>query len=166
MKIIATYQNHLFDSKHHAVLSLNVANYQHTQMLSTLDQDKIYQIEIKERKSKRSIEQNALMWSLLHELEKATREPAFDWYVKALIDTGAECVYIVAPKGSKDILMNSYRAVVPVCKRMIVNPVENKETEGIMYRCFVGSSKFNVSQMNELIDTVLRYCDECDIEVD
>lgn len=134
--------------------------------MDELEEDIEYSIEIKPIKSKRSIQQNRLMWELLHELEKKTREPAFDWYVKAIQSTGAKATYVVAPKGSRDVLLHSYRAVKAICKRMIVNPETEKETEGIMYACYEGSSKFSVTEMNELIETVLMFCAELEIETE
>lgn len=160
MKIIATYIKHLFDNKHHAELTFKVANYKHTQMLNELDSDKIYQIEIKERKSKRSLEQNRLLWAMLHELEKVSNEDMMLWYIHALTECGAKFDYVLGTDEIKDNLIGAFRAVRLVGKRM----VGDKELN--MYKCFYGSSKMNVSEMNKLIDIVLRYCAEYDIDTD
>jgi len=160
MKIIGTYIKHLFDSKHHAELTFKIANYRHTRILDELDVDKVYSIEIKERKSKRSIEQNRLMWQLLHDLEKVTRESAMDWYIKALMETGAVTDYVWGTEATENTLKLTFRAV------QRVKPYTIKNTSGWLYRVIVGSSKFNVEEMNRLIDTVIRYCCEHDIEVE
>ena len=137
-----------------------IANYRHTRILDELDVDKVYSIEIKERKSKRSIEQNRLLWQLLHELEKVTREPAMDWYIKALMETGAKVDYLWGTEATENTLKLTFRAV------QRVKPYTIKNTSGWLYRVIVGSSKFNVEEMNRLIDTVIRYCCEHDIEVE
>ena len=129
-------------------------------MLNELDDSKEYKIEISEIKSKRSLEQNKLMWELLHRLEIKTRETAMSWYIKALVDTGAKFDYIWATEKTEDSLKKQFRAVERV------KPYKIKDSEGWLYRVIVGSSKFNVSEMNELLDTVIRYCNNWDIQVE
>ncbi len=160
MKINARYSKHLFDKRHHAELTLIVPNYRHTIMLDELDCDKNYIVEIKEVKSQRSIEQNKLLWALLHALEKHTKEVAMDWYIKALIDTGAQTEYLWATEKTEDGLKKQFRAIQRVKPHKIGN------SDGWLYRVFIGSSKFNISQMNELLDTVIRYCNEHDIDTE
>ena len=41
-----------------------------------------------------------------------------------------------------------------------------KDTDGFLYRVIVGSSKFNIEEMTRLIETVLRYCVEHNIETE
>lgn len=165
MKVHARMKDLLYSTRGATVL-FDISNYQHQQYLLELEQDVDYTLEIKKVKSKRSLEQNALLWKLLHMLEIKSREEAMDWYIKALIETGAKCTYIAAPQGSEKQLMLAYRAVQQVCTRLIVNPETKKETEGIMYRCFIGSSKMSVEEMTNLIETVLRYCQELGIQTE
>ena len=160
MKVVGKYIKHLFNQKHHAELTFLISNYRHTQMLNELDDSKEYRIEISEIKSKRSLEQNKLMWELLHRLEIKTRETAMSWYIKALVDTGAKFDYIWATEKTEDSLKKQFRAVERV------KPYKIKDSEGWLYRVVVGSSKFNVSEMNELLDTVIRYCNNWDIQVE
>ena len=58
------------------------------------------------------------------------------------------------------MLKKSFRAV------QRVKPHKIKDSEGWLYRVIVGSSKFNIAEMNELIDTVLRYCAEHNIDTE
>jgi hypothetical protein len=160
MKVVAQYKGHMFDDKHHKELRLLVSNYQHMKYLDDLELDKQYSIEIKEIKSKRSINQNSLLWELLHKLEQHTHEPAIDWYVKSLIDTGAIAEYVWAMEKTEDSLRKQFRAVIRV------KPHKIGDSDGWLYRVIVGSSKFNVEEMNRLIDTVLRYCNEHNIDTE
>ena len=160
MKIVGKYIKHLFDRKHRAELTLLIPNYRHTLQLDELDQSKDYRIEIKEVKSARSLEQNRLLWSLLHALEEHTREVAMSWYIKALVDTGAVVDYVWGTEETEITLQQSFRAV------QRVKPHTIKDTQGWLYRVIVGSSKFNIQQMNYLIDTVIRYCNEHNINVE
>jgi len=158
MKIIAKYIKHLFNSKHQAELTLLVENYRHTSYLDELDDSIEYSIEIKPVKSKRSIQSNKLLWSLLHQLEIVTHELAIDWYIKALVDTGAKIDYIWGATKTEDTLNKSFRAIQRVKYEKM------KKLDGYWYRVIVGSSKFNTEEMNRLIETVLRYCTEHNIE--
>jgi len=101
-----------------------------------------------------------MLWALLHQLEIETRELAMDWYVKALVDTGAVVDYVWGTADTETTLKKSFRAVIKV------KPYKIKDTEGWLYRVIVGSSKFNVEEMNKLIDTVLRYCNEHNIDTE
>jgi hypothetical protein len=160
MKIVGKYIKHLFDRKNHAELTFKITNYRHCAYLDELDCEKDYSIEIKEVKSARSLEQNRFLWALLHALEIKTRELAMDWYVKALTDTGAKVDYVWGTEDTEHTLKQSFRSV------QRVKPYQIKETQGWLYRVIVGSSKFNIQEMNELLDTVIRYCNELGIETE
>ena len=73
MKIIGNFKDLLQDSTGKGIVSFLVSNFSHKTQLSTLEKDKTYSIEIKEVKSKRSIEQNRYMWALLHEIDVAIK---------------------------------------------------------------------------------------------
>ena len=158
MKIVAKYLGHLYDNKHNAELRLRIDNYRHQQYLDELDCDKEYRVEIKEAKSKRSLEQNRFLWALLHALETKSKELAMDWYIKALCDTGAVVDYVWGTEDTENTLKQSFRAV------QRVKPYQIKDSNGWLYRVIVGSSKYNVSEMNELLDTVMRYCHNWEID--
>ena len=160
MKINAKYTKHLYNQKSQAEVTFLIENYRHTQMLNELSDDKVYAIEIKERKSKRSINQNAFLWAMLHELDKHTSEDMMYWYIMALTDTDSKHEYLLGIDSIEQSLMSVFRAVKKVGKRQ----VDGKELS--MFKCFYGSSKMNVKEMNELIDTVLRYCAELNINVE
>ena len=49
-----------------------------------LNQEKEYDIEIKENKSKRSIGQNRYMWALIHEISKEQAMDDLDVYIQVL----------------------------------------------------------------------------------
>ena len=137
MKVHAKIDNIILDTKHVAHLNLLVSNYRQAHELLNLDNDKLYTVELKEVKSQRSILSNRYMWALLAELERVTKEPAFDWYVKALIQTGAVVDYVWGTVDTEETLKKSFRAVVKV------KPYKIKDSDGWLYRVIVGSSKFN-----------------------
>lgn len=166
MKYHATVENILLDNHNQTHITLKVANYRESHELSSLQFDnKVYAIDMRERKSKRSIDQNRLLWKMLGELEKVSGESMMNWYIKSLIDCNAKPEYLVGSEELFASLVLVFRAVKPIGKRMILND-KGEEVEGIIYQCFIGSSKFNVQEMNKLIDVVLGYCAELDIRTD
>lgn len=160
MKLIAKYIKRLYNDKQQAEVSFLVENYRHASYLNELEQDVEYSVEIKKVKSARSIQSNKFLWAMLHQLEKVTRELAIDWYIKALVDTGAKIDYIWGATKTEDILKKSFRAIQQV-KFAQMNGID-----GNWYRVIVGSSKFNQEEMTMLLDTVIRYCVEHNIETE
>ena len=160
MKIHAKLNSKIVDQDNHAHLGLLITNYRHVAWTEELELDVDYVVEIKKAKSKRSLNQNALLWKLLHELERVTREIAMDWYIKALTETGAVVDYVWGTNDTEETLKKSFRAVQKV------KPHKIKDSDGWLYRVIVGSSKFNIAEMNTLLDTVIRYCNEHDIETE
>ena len=160
MKIVAKYQGHLFDNKHRAELRLRIDNMRHCSYLDELDETKEYRVEIKEVKSKRSLEQNKFLWALLRALEIKTKETAMDWYIHALEETSAKFEYLWATEQTEDSLKKQFRAI------QRIKPHRIKESDGWLYKVFIGSSKFNISEMNELLDTVIRYCHNWEIDIE
>ena len=49
-----------------------------------LDMDKLYVVEIKEPKSKRSLEQNKMLWQLIHAIAKETHQDDMEVYCACL----------------------------------------------------------------------------------
>ena len=160
MKLIAKYIKRLYNDKQQAEVSFLVENFRHASYLNELEQDTEYAIEIKPIKSKRSLQSNKMLWALLHLLEIETRELAIDWYIKALVDTGAVIDYIWVAERIEDAIRKSFRALIRVKHE------QQKNVDGHWCRVIVGSSKFNIAEMNKLIDTVLRYCAEHNIDTE
>lgn len=160
MKIIAKYIKHLFNTKHQAEVTLLIENYRHCAWLDELLVDTEYSVEIKQVKSKRSLQQNKYMWALIRELALKTREVDLDIYIKLLEETNAKFEYIWAMAKTEETLRKSFRAI----KR--IKPHKIKETDGFLYKCYVGSSKFNVEEMNHLLEALIVWCIEEGIETD
>lgn len=160
MKLTAKYKTKIIDSTNHAHLTLLIENYRQVGYLNELEPDMEYTIEIKPAKSKRSIAQNSFLWALLHELELATKQDMMEWYCYALEESNAQYEYILGIDGIEKQLMNAFRAVRKIGKRMV------KDKEVMMYKCYYGSSRFTIKEMNELLDTVLRYCAEHNIDTE
>ncbi len=145
-------------------LTISIDNYRNQQLIKELDKEKTYRIQFEEVKSKRSIEQNKLMWKLIHDISQAINgslandEDDWEIYLQALEKAGAKYEYIAClPEGEK-ILKEQFRAV------KFMNSFEHKGKTFNQYKVYYGSSKFNSSEMNTLINTIMDMAAECGVD--
>ena len=125
-----------------------------------LDITKEYVIEIKELKSSRSIQQNKYMWALIHEISEVQEMDEMEVYIQALEECNAKYEYVLAQEEAEDKLKKSFRAV------KIIRPQDYKGKQFYVYKCFLGSSKFTVTEMKQLIDVIVSWCGELNISTD
>lgn len=125
--------------------------------LLKLNMDKLYVCEVKEPKSKRSLEQNKLLWLLVHKIAKATYQDDNTIYCTALERADAKSDYVITATDIEDNLRKSFRGV----KFVRMQEVNGKEC--YVYKVFIGSSKMNTAEMNELLEIVFQMCSELGI---
>lgn len=163
MKITGTLRD-TFRTQNGGIVTFDLANFRHVEMLKELQADKLYSIEIKEAKSKRSLQQNAYLWALLSEIDKKVNgERSNDeWsiYIEALERAGAKCEYIGAFPETETALKENFRAIKKIKK------IDLNGKSGWMFKVFLGSSKMDKAEMGELIDTVLDMAVEVGIDTD
>ena len=122
-----------------------------------LDMDKLYTIEIREPKSKRSIEQNKMLWQLIHAIAKQQHQDDMEVYCALLERADALSDYIITAYDMEDELRKCFRGVRFVRKQ----EVNGKDCN--IYKVYIGSSKMNTKEMTELLDITLQLCGELNI---
>ena len=125
-----------------------------------IDTTKTYNLELKEIKTKRSLQQNKLMWSLIRKIashDDMQQEPE-EIYISALEEANLKCTYLLAPKEAEDELKRNFRAV------KVVRPEQYKGRDMIVYKCFLGSSKLNTKEMSQLIEIIKYWAEDLGIE--
>ena len=122
-----------------------------------LDMDKLFVVEIKEPKSKRSLEQNKMLWQLIHAIAKETHQDDMEVYCSLLERADALSDYIITAYDMEDELRKCFRGVRFVRKQ----EVNGKECN--IYKVYIGSSKMNTKEMTELLDITLQLCGELGI---
>jgi hypothetical protein len=122
-----------------------------------LDMKKLYTVEIKEPKSKRSLEQNRMLWQLIHSIAKKHHQDDMEVYCALLERADAKSDYIITAYDMEDDLRKCFRGVRFVRKQ----EVNGKECN--IYKVYIGSSKMNTKEMTELLDIALQLCDELGI---
>lgn len=125
--------------------------------LLKLEMDKLFQVEIKEPKSKRSLDQNRLLWKLVHKIAKATYQDDMEIYCTALERADALSDYVITATDMENALRKSFRGV----KFIRMQEVNNKEC--YVYKVYLGSSKMDVKEMTELLEIVFQMCGELGI---
>lgn len=158
MKIIARKQKIMQDEDGSGILILNVPSYGDVLRLKELSTEETLAIDIKTKKSGRSLEQNRYMWALINEIDRVINggRPKDPWgvYINALKRTGAKSDVVIAVNEAEKDLKKAFRAVE------YIQPYD--EQKGV-FRCYYGSSKMNTKEMTDLIDTLLDVASENDI---
>lgn len=125
--------------------------------LLQLDMDKPFILELKEPKSKRSLEQNKLLWRLIHLIAQETGTDDMDVYCACLERADALSDYIITAYDMEDELRKCFRGV-KFMRKQIVN-----DKECNIYKVYLGSSKMDTKEMTELIDITQQVCGELGI---
>lgn len=126
--------------------------------LLKLDMDKFYVCEIKEPKSQRSLEQNRLLWKLIHRVAKETYQDDMDVYCAVLERADALSDYVITAVDMEEALRKSFRGV----KFIRMQEVNGKDC--YVYKVYLGSSKMNTAEMTELIEITMQVCGELGID--
>ena len=162
-RITAKYLRRNTNEDGNLEVTLLIENYRNREVIKELVKDVDYRIQFNEVKSKRTLEQNALMWAIIHDIavarggERATNDD-WDIYLEALERAGAKYEYIaVLPKAEK-LLKETYRAVKKG------NSFEMNGKTFNSYKVYYGSSKMDTKEMTLLLETVLDMAAECGIE--
>lgn len=127
--------------------------------LALFDKNKEYVCDIAEAKSKRSIEQNKMLWELIGKIAYKTNNDDMDVYCSLLEKANAKYEYILTATDIEDELKKSFRGVRFIRKQ----EVNGKEC--YVYKVYIGSSKMNIQEMTNLIDMAMSVATEYGIDV-
>lgn len=125
--------------------------------LLKLDKDKLFICEVKEPKSKRSLEQNKMLWQLIRTIAKKQDQDDMEVYCALLERADALSDYIITAYDMEDDLRKCFRGVRFIRKQ----EVNGKECN--IYKVYIGSSKMDTKEMTELLGITLRLCAELGI---
>lgn len=149
------YQGKMIDEHNNIIAQFIISDYYSKKQLEELSKEKNYQAEIKEVKSKRSLNQNSFFWKILQDIEKASKQDVMKIYIDLLKITKAKYTYIkVASQEIEKDLKKVFRAIE------FIKTDEVRGHDEFIYRCYIGSSKFNTKEMTELIERALDYASE------
>ena len=123
-------------------------------------------VDVKERKSSRSLRQNNMLWALISKIAddqcgEHTEGVTMDIYCQLLREANVAFEWIITTVGQEELRKN-FRAVQKYGEREIISK-DGEKIKMPVYKCFIGSSKFDTAEMTTLIECALRYCDELGI---
>ena len=122
-----------------------------------LEQDNTKFFEVKEKKTTRSLQQNKLLWELIHKIAKQQNKEDMEVYCALLERADAKSEYIITATEMEEALRKTFRGVKFIRKQL----VNNKECN--IYKVYLGSSKMNTKEMTELLDITIQLCSELEI---
>lgn len=123
--------------------------------------DKLYDMEIKEHREKRSLDANALFWVLADKLAEATGLPKIEVYRNAIRDIGGNCTTVCVPEASEKRLRIDWenRGI-----GWLTDSMPSKLAGCVNVTLYYGSSTYNTAQMSRLIDNIIQDCQSVGIE--
>lgn len=139
-------------------------SYKDKETIKLLEKGALYTLKLDEPKSRRTIQQNSYLWSLIHDIavadnsEKATSNDDWDVYLEALERAQAKFEYIAIKPEGIPLLKEHFRAV-----KELNRFTTEKGVEMVQCKVYYGSSKMDVKEMAKLLDTVLDMARERDI---
>lgn len=161
MNFTANYLKRVVNEDGDTEVTFKISNYRDKEVIKELQKDVPYRISCNAAKSKRTIEQNKLLWSLIHEINVArgTERATDDWniYIEALERAGAKYEYLAILPEAEELLKDQFRAI------KLMNSFEHNGRTFNSYKVFYGSSKMNKEEMKLLLETVLDMAAEMDI---
>lgn len=164
MNFTAEYIRTSFDEQSNKEITLKLKGYQSKEITNSFEKEKDYRFSVSEVKSARTIEQNKLMWSVIHEIAVARsgERANDDWdiYIEALERAGAKYTYISVVPEAVDFVKEQFRAVKEA------NQYEYNGHTFQVLKCYIGSSKMDTKEMTKLVDTVLDIASEEGIEIE
>ena len=118
--------------------------------LFQLDEDKVYDVEIKIHREKRSLNANSYCWKLCSEIASA-------------INSDKDSVYLLMLKryGVSDLIPISNQ--VPIDDYIKYYDIESRTDKYTWYKIYKGSSKYDTKEMSVLLNGIVSECKEMGI---
>ena len=136
-------------------ITFTISDYNSKANTEELEKE-LYSLEIKKPRSKRSLNQNAYLWTLIRELALKIEEDDMDVYIKLLNETKAKYEVLKVLAIAESDLKKCFRVV-----KLLKYDDTNKDYA--YFQCYYGSSTFTTEEMNKLIDTAISWCNELNI---
>ena len=125
--------------------------------------DRLYDLEVKEHRKKRSLDANAYAWVLINKIADALRITPREIYRQAIQNVGGnyEILPVKAEAAEHFKQVWDAQGLGWPCVDMGKSKIDGYRN----LRAYYGSSTYSTSQMAQLIDILLQDCRALDIEV-
>lgn len=124
--------------------------------------DRRYDLEIKEHRQKRSLDANAMAWSLINQIADVLRIPPVEVYRQAIQDISGNSEIVPIKEGAVEQFKQawSHHGIGWICRDMGKSKIQGYRNLMVYY----GSSVYDTKQMSQLIDNLVQDCKALDIE--
>lgn len=125
--------------------------------------DRLYDLEVKEHRKKRSLDANAYAWVLINKLADALRITPKEIYRQAIQNVGGNYEILPVKAEAAEHFKQVWEAqgLGWPCVDMGKSKIDGYRN----LRAYYGSSTYSTTQMAQLIDILLQDCRALDIEV-
>ena len=125
--------------------------------------DRLYDLEVKEHRKKRSLDANAYCWTLINKIADALRITPIEIYRQAIQNIGGNYEIIPIKEEAADHFKQIRQAqgLGWPCVDMGKSKIQGYRN----LRAYYGSSTYDTRQMSQLIDNLVQDCRALDIEV-
>ena len=125
--------------------------------------DRLYDLEVKEHRKKRSLDANAYAWVLINKIADALRITPKEIYRQAIQNVGGNYEVIPIKAEAADHFKQIWEAqgLGWPCVDMGKSKIDGYRN----LRAYYGSSTYDTRQMSQLIDNLVQDCRALDIEV-
>lgn len=125
--------------------------------------DKLYSLEVKEHRKKRSLDANAYAWVLIHKLAEVMRLSPVEVYRQAIQEISGNCEVVPIKDDAVEQFKQawSHNGLGWICNDMGKSKLPGYRNLMVYY----GSSVYNSKQMSDLIENLVQDCKSLDIDV-
>ena len=127
--------------------------------------DRLYDMDVKEHRKKRSLDANAMLWSLINQMSVVLRIPPDEIYQGYIPDVGDNFTW--HPEKPETVQQFSDGWCRGHIGRMVddVGPCRLPDLRGYrLLKCYYGSSEYDVPTFSRLLDLVIQDCKNIGIE--
>lgn len=124
--------------------------------------NKLYDLEVKEHRQKRSLDANAYAWVLIHKLAESMKLSPVEVYREAIRNVGNNFTPMCVRQQDAERLKKNWsiHGLGWLCEDLGQSQVQGC----VNIACYHGSSCYNSTQMAALIDNLVQDCKALDIE--
>ena len=124
--------------------------------------DRVYDLEVKEHRKKRSLDANAYAWVLINKLADVMRIPPTEVYRQAIQDISGNSEILPVREDAVEQFKTawSHNGIGWMCRDMGKSKLQGYRNLMVYY----GSSVYNAKQMSDLIEALVQDCKALDIE--
>lgn len=125
--------------------------------------DKLYDLEVKEHRKKRSLDANAYCWVLINKIADALRITPVEIYRQAIQNVGGNFEVLPVKEEAAEHFKQVWQAqgLGWPCVDMGKSKIDGYRN----LRAYYGSSTYSSTQMAQLIENLIQDCRALDIEV-